>query len=129
MSAQLFTSCLVLLASPQGPGVERPSQLEEVISNVQAQPLGSGTIADLAIPEDLLRRLSDRILRRSFEDHFRIVVAAPAGGPPADDAGATPRPGTKSAFRSVLDVLALGALAVLAFLGFFAWRARARRKE
>lgn len=128
MSAQLFTGCLVLLASPQGPDAQR-SQLEEVVANVQAQPLGSGTIADLAIPEDLLRRLSDRILRRSFEDNFRIVVAAPAADAQADGGGPAPEPSAKSGFRAVLDVLALGALAVLGFLGYFAWRARARRKE
>ncbi len=128
MPAHLFTGCLVLLASPQGPDAQ-PTQLEEVIANVQAQPLGTGTVADLAIPEDLLRRLSDRILRRSFEDNFRIVVAAPAGGDPAVGAQSAPENGEKSTFRRILDVLALGALAVLAFLGFFAWRARARRKE
>ena len=128
MSAHLFTGCLVLLANPQGPDAQR-TQLEEVVANVQAQPLGSGTVADLALPEDLLRRLSDRILRRSFEDNFRIVVAAPAGGDPAAGAQSAPAVDEKSTFRRVLDVLALGALAVLAFLGFFAWRARARRKE
>jgi len=127
MSAHLLTGCLVLLAVPQGPDAPR-SQLEEVMGNVQAQPLGSGTVADLALPEDLLRRISDRILRHSFEDHFRIVVAAPAGGPAVVDEQAAPA-AAKSAFRRVLDVLALVALGVLAFLGYFAWRARARRKE
>lgn len=125
MPAHLLTGCLVLLAQPQGPDAQR-SQLEEVMSNVQAQPLGSGTVADLALPEDLLRRLSDRILRRSYEDHFRIVVAAPATAPQtAPDGGAA---AGKGAFRSILDLLALAALGVLAFLGYFAWRARARRK-
>lgn len=129
MPAHLLTGCLVLLAVPQGPDAPR-SQLEEVMGNVQAQPLGSGTVADLALPEDLLRRISDRILRHSFEDHFRIVVAAPAGGPvPVEEPEAAVPAAAKSAFRRVLDVLALVALGVLAFLGYFAWRARARRKE
>lgn len=128
MSAPLFTGCLVLLASPQGPEVRR-SPLEEVIANVQAQPLGPGTVSDLALPEDLLRRLSDRILRRSFEDHFRIVIAAPVPVAQTPAAPADVRQVEhRGAFRTVLDVLALGALGVLAFLGFFAWKARARRK-
>ncbi|MCY2959487.1 MAG: hypothetical protein NTY35_04915 [Planctomycetota bacterium] len=125
MSAQLLTGFLVLIAVPQGPESQR-SQLEEVMSNVQAQPLGSGTVADLALPEDLLRRLSDRILRSSFEDAFRIVVAVPAVQAPS--AAPAQEPAAPTPFRSILNVLAAGAVAVLAFLGYFAWRARARRK-
>lgn len=127
MPAQLLTGCLVLLATPQGANAPA-SQLEEVMANVQAQPLGSGTVVDLALPEDLLRRLSDRILRRSFEEQFRIVVAAPAVAAQGADAAGESPPAERGAFRTILDVLALLALAVLAFLGFFAWRARSRRK-
>jgi len=127
MAAHLLTSCLVLLATPQDPA-GAPSQLEEVMANVQSQPLGAGRVADLGLPEDLLRRLSDRILRRSFEEQFRIVVAAPSVAAQGADAPVAEEGGGRGAFRTVLDVLALLALAVLAFLGFFAWRARARRK-
>jgi len=125
MTAHLFTGCLVLFATPQ---TESTGQLEEVMANVRAQSLGKGTVDDLALPEDLLRRLSDRILRRSFEDHFRIVVDAPAASsvPLTAEPAA---PDEKSAFRKVMDVLALLALGVLAVLGFFAWKARARRKS
>lgn len=126
MTAHLFTGCLVLFATP--PQAESTSQLEEVMGNVRAQPLGAGTVDDLALPEDLLRRLSDRILRRSFEDHFRIVVAEPAASPtaaPTDSAA----PAEKSGFRKVMDVLAMLALGVLAVLGLFAWKARSRRKS
>lgn len=133
MSAHVLTGCILLFAAPQD-GSQPPSKLEEVMANVRAQPLGSGTVDDLALPEDLLRRLSDRILRRSFEDHFRIVVAASApgtGGATTDE-----QPGTAatsstspSPFRAVLNVLALVALCVLTVLGYFAWRARSRRKE
>ena len=130
MSAQVFTGCLLLFAAPQD-GAPQAAQLDEVMANVRAQPLGSGTVDDLALPEDLLRRLSDRILRRSFEDTFRIVVAAPAPGAasatPELEAGTAP-PST-SPFRTILNLLALLALGVLTFLGYFAWRARSRRKE
>ncbi len=131
---------MLLFATPQEtapPGaaprnaVPQPSQLEEVMANVRAQPLGSGTVDDLALPEDLLRRLSDRILRRSFEDTFRIVVAAPAPNAASatlDAAPPTTSPPT-SPFRSILNVLALIAVCILAVLGYFAWRARSRRKE
>ncbi len=126
MTAHFFTSCLVLFATPQQ--AEPTSQLEEVMANVRAQSLGAGTVDDLALPEDLLRRLSDRILRRSFEDHFRIVVAEAAAAPAVSGYEAVVQDG-KSPFRKVMDVLALLALGVLGVLGFFAWRARARRKS
>jgi|GEM_PF-4758363 len=126
MTAHIFTGCLVLFATP--PQAELSSQLEEVMANVRAQSLGTGTVDDLALPEDLLRRLSDRILRRSFEDHFRIVVAEAAAAPVGSSALPV-APDEKSAFRKVMDVLALLSLGVLTVLGFFAWRARARRKS
>jgi hypothetical protein len=130
MAAHLLSGCLVLLVVPQGAG---PDQLREVMSNVENQRLGAGRVADLDLPEDLLRRLSDRILRRSFEDHFRIVID-PRGAAAQQDSAAAIDPAVEAAtperstFRRVLDVLALAALAVLLFLGLFAWRARSRRK-
>lgn len=136
MAGILLTSCLTLLAAPQEPG--QPSQLDEVVSNVRGQPLGSGTVDDLALPEDLLRRLSDRILRRSYEDHFRIVVDGGDASKVAPESGAatTGAPAAvesepvreRGAFQTVMDVLAWIALGVLAILGFFAWRARTRRQ-
>jgi hypothetical protein len=127
MTAHVLSSYLVLLATPQGAEIP-PSQLEEVMANVRTQPLGAGTVDDLALPEDLLRRLSDRILRRSFEETFRIVVAAPAGGPAGEPAAVDDAAAPRPLFQTILDVLALAALAVLSFLGFFAWKARKRRK-
>ena len=136
MTGILLTGCLTLLATTQEPG--QPSQLDEVTSNVRRQALGSGTVDDLALPEDLLRRLSDRILRRSYEDHFRIVVDASKEAQVAPEVGAatTGAPGAiasepareRGAFQTVMDVLAWAALAVLVILGFFAWRARTRRR-
>lgn len=46
----------------------------EVRKNIQDQPLGDGTVADLALPEEFLRRVADRIVRSSFEERYRIVV-------------------------------------------------------
>ncbi len=133
MLTSFVTGCLLLVPTAQAQ-VPETTQLEEVMANVRAQSLGSGTVDDLALPEDFLRRLSDRILRRSFEDHFRIVVdaqvaetaAAGSVSPGGTAAGTEPAAGT-SIFRSVLDVLALLALGVLTVLAYFAWKARARR--
>jgi hypothetical protein len=131
MPAHVLHGCLLALAPQQSGAPARPAtRLEEVVANVQAQPLGSGTVGDLAIPEDLLRRLADRILRRSYEDQFRVVVALPARAPPPRrSAPQTPERAPRGTFQSILDGLALLALAVLAVLGIFAWKARSRRKE
>lgn len=48
---------------------------EEVLSNVRSQPLGAGTVEDLALPEPFLRRIADRVVRSSFEERFRVVIA------------------------------------------------------
>ena len=64
-----------------------PAELEkEVRDNVVNQPLGDGTVADLSLPEEFLRRVADRIVRSSYEERYRIVVkdaetAAPAASP------------------------------------------------
>jgi hypothetical protein len=57
------------------PQVPTPSQIEgEVIENVKRQPLGDGTVDDLALPADFVRRVADRIVRASFEERYRIIV-------------------------------------------------------
>jgi hypothetical protein len=130
MPAQILHGCLLALAQQGEPQTRATTRLEEVVANVQAQQLGSGTVGDLAIPEDLLRRLADRILRRSYEDQFRMVVALPAEGAAIRAPASTPPEGApRGVFQSILDGLAVLALAVLAVLGIFAWKARSRRKE
>ncbi len=49
----------------------------EVMSNILNQPLGTGTLADLNLPRELLARIADRIIRASFNERHRIVVALP----------------------------------------------------
>ncbi len=130
MPAQVLHGCLLALAQQGEPPARAMTRQEEVVANVQAQPLGTGTVGDLAIPEDLLRRLADRILRRSYEDQFRVVVALPVDHSAAPEpTSQAPERAPRGVFQSILDGLALLALAVLAVLGFFAWRARSRRKE
>jgi hypothetical protein len=45
-----------------------------VLDNLKHEPLGSGTVEDLATPDDFLRRVADRVVRASFEERYRIVV-------------------------------------------------------
>ncbi len=49
---------------------------DEVLGNIRAQTIGPATVADLPLPEDFLRRVTDRIVRSSYEERFRIVVSA-----------------------------------------------------
>ncbi len=59
----------------QGTGRPSPEDIErEVLDNVKHQPLGSGTVEDLEMPDDFLRRVADRVVRASFEERYRIVV-------------------------------------------------------
>lgn len=80
-----FLACAALqapAAAPQDPVPQDP--VAEVIGNVRAQPLGHGTVGDLALPEPFLRRFADRIVRSSFEERFRVVIDD-TGMPPAKD--------------------------------------------
>jgi len=50
---------------------------DEVLGNLKAQPIGPATLGDLALPDDFLKRIGDRVIRSSFEDRYRIVVPDP----------------------------------------------------
>jgi hypothetical protein len=134
MPAHLVPGWLLLAFPQQAAAAPAASALDEVVANVQSQPLGPGTVADLALPDELLRRIADRILRRSFEESFRVVVAdppaaeqAPPGAAPGTQPAPAPAKERRSGFRRALDVLALAAGAVLVVLGIFALKARAKR--
>lgn len=80
-----FVACAALqapAATPPGPVGQDP--VDEVVGNVRAQPLGPATVGDLALPESFLRRYSERIVRSSFEERFRVVIDD-HGMPPAKD--------------------------------------------
>ena len=61
--------------TPKSTAPPQPSPEDEVLANLRAQKIGSATLADLGLPEDYLRRVAGRILRASFEESFRVVVA------------------------------------------------------
>jgi hypothetical protein len=71
----LELALLVPLAQEGAQPVPTPAQIEqEVFENVQHQPLGDGTVEDLALPAEFVRRVADRIVRASYEERYRIVV-------------------------------------------------------
>jgi hypothetical protein len=92
-----------------------PAEIEmEVRQNVLGQKLGDGTVADLALPEDFLRRVADRIVRSSYEERYRIVVE---DAPPPPNTGGLGVPGPWIAlFAATVALLAV------------AWASKARRK-
>jgi hypothetical protein len=68
---------------------------DEVLGNIRRQPLGrqEGTVADLGLPLEFLRRVADRVIQASFRERWRVVVgsgvehaapAMPEGGGGAD---------------------------------------------
>lgn len=55
---------------------------DEVLANLRRQPLGTakapaGTVADLNLPLEFLRRVADRVIQASFRERHRIVVGGP----------------------------------------------------
>jgi hypothetical protein len=121
--ALLELAAVLALLRVQGaqaaPQVPTPSQIEgEVIENVKRQPLGDGTVEDLALPADFVRRVADRIVRASYEERYRIVVRD-AEGPVAPAGSGTPG-------RSIPWLtISLSALALLCI----GWILVSRRRE
>jgi len=109
---------LLLASAAQTPQSQpTPAELEiEVRENVRNQPLGDGTVADLALPEEFLRRVADRIVRSSYEERYRIVV---------DDV-AVPVPEVAGIPAARTLWIALGAAAVAVLAG--GWVSIARRR-
>ena len=71
--------CIALLASGAARQAGTVTVEEEVRANVLRQPLGAGTVADLALPDEFLTRLTDRIVRSSFRERYHRVVPDPPG--------------------------------------------------
>ncbi len=118
MTVILVLAAALALHVQEPPAVPTPEQLEaEVLENVKRQPLADGTVADLGLPDEFLRRVADRIVRSSYEERYRIVVRDPAA--PARE---PETPGGGSGLSPV--VLGVAALA----LASIAWIVVSRRK-
>jgi len=81
-------ACSILAASAVAlaqPGLNESVE-REVEQNIRSQPIGSHTVNDLGLSDGLVRRFRDRVVRSSFEDRYRMVVA---------DASGTPAPSTQ----------------------------------
>ncbi len=100
--AILATSAVVLGQPGLNESIER-----EIEQNIRSQPIGSHTVNDLGLSDGLIRRFRDRVVRSSFEDRFRMVVADASGTPalataqpatptpsPSPPASSTPAPAT-----------------------------------
>lgn len=128
------------VSPPVSPSVSPPLSIgDEVLRNVKSQPLGAGTVDDLAAPDDFLRRVSDRIIRSSFEERYRVVVpdkaleAPGAGGSPDTKPGAAPGAGGPKKSGSAAEkqsmivlIVATTALLVLVAFAVLAIRGRSR---
>ena len=102
-------------SQPQ-PAPPTPGDLEaEVRDNILNQRLGDGPVADLALPDEFLRRVADRIVRSSYEERYRIVVK---------DAEAPTSLPSKGSGQTIWIALFAAAVALLAV----GWASIARRK-
>ncbi|GJQ27099.1 MAG: hypothetical protein HBSAPP02_21310 [Phycisphaerae bacterium] len=48
---------------------------DEVLENLRGQELGPAAVRDLKLPEPFLRRVADRVIRTTFRERYRVVVA------------------------------------------------------
>jgi len=86
--AILATSAVVLGQPGLNESVER-----EIERNIRSQPIGSHTVNDLGLNDGLIRRFRDRVVRSSFEDRYRVVVADAGGAPvPSTQPDSAPKP-------------------------------------
>jgi hypothetical protein len=121
------TLALCLLVLQHAPST---SPADEVVRNLKQQPIGTATLDDLGLSDEYLERVAGRILRTSFEQNFRVVVAdeKPASAP-SDVHGGVDKPGTPGLAwaRPALQVLTLTALVVAAAVFIGVRRAMRRR--
>ena len=111
--AILLGFVVALVASVQAsPAVPTAAEIEaEVLANVRNQPLGEGTVDDLALPRAFLGRVADRIVRSSFEERYRIVVET-GDDPETPGAGGSPLAGRGAWWGIAVGTLAIAAVAV-----------------
>lgn len=50
---------------------------DEVLENLRGQELGPAAMRDLKLPEPFLRRVGDRVIRTTFRERYRVVIAQP----------------------------------------------------
>lgn len=84
MTSIVPVACAILAASAVvlgQPGLNESVE-REIEQNIRSQAIGSHTVNDLGLSDGLVRRFRDRVVRSSFEDRYRMVVAD-AGGTPA----------------------------------------------
>jgi len=117
---------------PVEPAAESKTSVEdEVLSNIKNQPLGAGTVADLGLPDEYLKRVADRIIRSTFEERFRVVVVDRPPPSAMPDAAAE-KPGKDASFQPPSAVnlpLVIGTIVLAGFLVYLFITARARKQE
>jgi hypothetical protein len=119
-----FALCVLVLQQPPS-----TSPADEVLQNLKQQPIGTATLDDVGLPNEYLERVAGRILRTSFEQNVRVVVAdeKPASAS-ADVHGGVDTSGTPGILaRPALQLLGVAVLAVAAAVFIGVRRAMRRR--
>jgi hypothetical protein len=97
------------------PAEPKVSVEDEVLTNLHEKDLGPVKLEALAMPDDYLRRVADRIIQSSFEERVRIVVPEPKAQPDAKSAAqpAVPAPKPKQSDDLLHDKAWLAAAGAL----------------
>lgn len=123
-----FVLAVARVAIAQVPDAPAPaiSVEDEVLGNIRAQPVGPATVADLALPDEFLRRIADRIVRSSYEERFRIVVSDSHASvqPPISGTDGLPSEPVKTPVAASQVLLWLCLAGFVAVFGTLVWKSR-----
>jgi hypothetical protein len=115
-------------ATPPPPAVSIEA---EVLGQLKNQPLAKGTVDDLALPDEYLKRVADRIIRSTYEARYRIVVPDPpekSALPPKNESipvdESTYQPSSALSFP-----LVIGTILLVGFIAYLLITARARKEH
>jgi hypothetical protein len=66
--------CAQTVPAQTQPGIRELTVEQKVRSNILNQRIGGHSVSDLNMPRPYIDRLTDRIIRSSYEQRYRIVV-------------------------------------------------------
>ena len=88
-TVQRTWACSLLLAiaaswpagaqAPRGSGPQSsPSIEQDLLTRLKGQPIGQGSLETLNVPDAVLRRVADRIIRMDYQKRYRMVLRGDA---------------------------------------------------
>lgn len=122
--ALLVVAAVGSATAQTGPG-PAPSIEQDLLVRLKAQPIGQGTLDSLAVPDEFLRRVADRIIRMDYQKRYRMVLRGDAAPSQPSVIAPSVAPASPTSKRTIFGI---GGGAALLFLTALLARRR-RRKD